>query len=597
MPNRQRYIIMLLLLSVLSIAPAQQPATQPLNTDGNTTLIYLEKAQRLSFDQQRVPDGQLLTGDVRFRHGDALMYCDSAYFFQTTNSFQAFSNIRIVQGDTIFLYGDQLYYDGNSLLATLKHNVRMENSTTTLTTDTLYYDRMRNVAYYLTPGTIADELNSLKSHQAEYHPDTKQAIFKDSVHLTNPNFVMDADTLHYNTVSHVADIVGPTTIVYHGQTTIYSTLGWYNTRTEHSALYNKSLIEHQTQQTLTGDTILYDKPRQFAQVYGHMLLTDTTNHTTLCGNYGYYNQLTGNGMATDSAMAIDWTDSDSLFMHADTLYISRYKALPPPLPDSILAQQPDSMIVENTDTLATNEPDSVNYNTLKAFWNVRLYRRDLQAIADSMFYDSRDSIMHLYREPILWSDNSQITGLNADIYMQNGTVHHAHITGNAIVVQQLDTLHYNQMQGKELYAYVRDKELYRVDVNGNTETVFYPEDDGQLIGVNKTLSSFIKIFFKDKKVERAVLTPMSEGTMYPLDQIDSEELYLSQFFWAKSERPQNQQDIFSATQRTPKKIKQVVSAVSKDQDDDKDDNKNKRNKGGKDGKDGKDNKNLKNLKR
>ena len=648
-----------------------QPAFEPASpvTDGNATLIYLEEAERLSFDQQRVPDGQLLTGNVRFRHGDALMYCDSAYFYRMTNSFRAFSNVRIVQGDTIALYGNRLDYDGNTMLAKMRDSVRMENRTTTLTTDTLYFDRIANIAYYHTGGKIEDELNSLTSLKGEYHPDTHLAMFKTDVRLANQNFEMHADTLHYNTENHVADIVGQTEIVYQGETTIRSTLGWYNTETEHSMLYRRSVVEHSAGQSLTGDTIFYDKRRQFGRVHGHMMLTDSTNHTTLCGNYGTYDQIHGSGMATDSAMAIDWTSADSLYIHADSMFIDRYKlpveagdikadkprrqeidevkpavedeneneedvnvgekqksshkqkdakpvkekkkrkkrrdtgpqlmaadsvaplalsadsAYPAPaalLPDSVLTvgigtaadtltAVADTLKTFAPDSIAAMRPDSVvadsvEYNTMHAYWNVRLYRHDLQAICDSMAYDSRDSIMHLFREPILWNENNQITGDDADIYMANGTMDHAVITGKGIMMQKLDTVHYNQMQGKELVAHVRNKQLYRVDVNGNAETIFYPEDNEELVGVNKTQSSYVKIYFENKKIQRAVLTTLSEGTMYPLDQIEHEELYLTQFFWAEQERPKSKTDIFSPTVRTPKNTKKVVSAVSKDED-------------------------------
>ncbi len=651
---------------------------------GGTTLIYLEQAERLSFDQQRVPDGQLLTGNVRFRHDDALMYCDSAYFFQATNSFRAFSNVRIVQGDTIFLYGNRLDYDGNTMLAKMRDSVRMENRTTTLTTDTLYYDRVANQAYYHTGGTIADDLNSLTSERGEYHPGTHQAIFKTNVKLSNQNFVMNADTLHYNTQSHIADIVGQTEIIYQGETTIRSTLGWYNTENELSALYNQSVVEHNEGQTLTGDTIYYDKRKQYGRVFGHMMLTDSTNHMTLCGNYGTYDQINGKGMATDSAMAVDWSSPDTLYMHADSMFIGRYsvqktieqkegkqdntnkgkikepdsksetdvkdsktsgtadtkgsdnigqsenskvakvkdkdhkkkkdrknkkrhkntettandttaaldidisisadsvitlkadtssKGIEPVVSsittpqDSTGAVAPGSISTTLADSIVATAEDSISYNTLRAFWNVRLYRIDLQAICDSMYYDSKDSIMHLYREPVLWNENNQITGDNADIYMANGTIDRAVITGKGIVMQRLDSLHYNQMQGKELVAYVNNRQLTRVDVNGNAETVFYPEEDEELIGVNKTQSSYVKIYFENQKIKRAVLTTTSEGTMYPLDQIDNEELFLSQFFWAEQERPKSRMDIFSKTIRTPKNQKKVVSAVNNDDDD------------------------------
>ena len=230
------------------------PTVNPLHNKG-VTLVYLEKSETLTFDKITNPDMQVLKGNVRFRHDNVLLYCDSEYFFSKENSLNAFGNVRIVQGDTLFVYGDKLFYDGNTKLARMRHNVRMVNRKTTLVTDSLNYDRLANLSYYYTGGKITDQLNALTSVWGQYSPSTNDALFKNKVHLKNKNFILDSDTLKYNTKTNIANIVGPTHILYNDETDIYSTRGWYNTATDRSMLLDRSRVKHKDGKTLTGDTI------------------------------------------------------------------------------------------------------------------------------------------------------------------------------------------------------------------------------------------------------------------------------------------------------------------------------------------------------
>lgn len=526
-----RWLITLFLFSTVAVqAQLSKPVNTPDQKEG-ATLVYLETCESLSFDQVRLPDAQLLRGNVRFRHDSVLMYCDSAYFYEKLNSMDAFGHIRIVQGDTLVCYGDFLYYDGNTKKARLRENVRMEDKQTILTTDSLNYDRVANLAYYFTGGTIQDSLNTLTSIWGQYSPNTHEAIFQRQVVLTNDDMNMFTDTLIYNTESYIANIVGPTQIVYQSETNIYSTRGWYNTNTENSMLLDNSLIVHKDGKSLQGDTIFYNKKIEYGEVFSGMQLTDSVQKTTLFGNYGYYNEKTEEGLATQRALLVEWSSADTLYVHADTLRTCK---------------------------------DSV-YNTMRAYYGVRIYRADVQAVCDSVFYTDKDSIMSLYGTPIMWNQNSQISADFIQMYMKNQTIDHAHLQGAAIVVQQEDTTHYNQLSGKEIMAYIKDGELYRVDVDGNAETVFYPkEDDGSLIGVNKTMSSFVKIFFKERKVDKAVFTSATTATMYPLEQLSGSDVLLGNFFWAETERPQSKEDVFLKVPRTvrPKKTAMSASAAS-----------------------------------
>ena len=262
------------------------PIVNPLN-NRKATIVYLENTETLSYDQFTNPDVKILRGNVRFRHDNALLYCDSAYFYEKANSLDAFSNVKIIQGDTLFVYGDYLYYDGNLKLARLRHNVRMENRKTTLTTDSLNYDRNTNLAYYYTGGKIVDTENTLTSIWGQYSTSTSDALFKNKVKLVNKNFTMDADTMHYNTKTKVANIVGPTHIVYQDETDIYSKKGWYNTASEQMMLLDRSLVVHKDGKTIIGDTVFYDKAKKFGEAFVNVVMNDSVQKSTLYGDYIY----------------------------------------------------------------------------------------------------------------------------------------------------------------------------------------------------------------------------------------------------------------------------------------------------------------------
>ena len=519
------------------------------------TLVYLEKAETLEFDEERLPGAQLLKGDVMFRHEDAFMYCDSAYFYDKQNSLDAFGNVRFVQGDTLFGYSDYLFYDGNTKFARMRDNVSLVDRSTVLITDSLNYDRVNDLAWYWTGGQIKDSLNVLTSVWGQYISNLNQALFKTDVHLVNDRFVMDADTLKYNTQTHIADILGPTKIIYEKETTITSTLGWYNTDTEESMLLNRSLVVHSDGKSMIGDTIFYDKKQGYGRALRQMELCDSVQHITLYGNYGEMYEaidtLGSHGYATDSALMVDWSDSTAFtYMHADTLFN-----------DEILSV--DTVIIAASPTDSLSQPDTLyrdtSYQLIRGYYGARLYREDLQAVADSAVYITHDSIMKLYGHPIAWSDNQQISADHIDVYMKDSTVDYAHGVGNCIAIQQQTLKYYNQMAGKEMYAYIRDGELRQVDVSGNAETVFYPQDEqnGEWMGVNKTQSSFVKLYIKDQKVDHVVFTTATTGTFYPLDQISESESRLGGFFWAEDKRPLKPGDVFNSGTRSPRIVGEI----------------------------------------
>lgn len=462
-------------------------------------------------------DAEVLTGNVVFFHEGAFMYCDSAYLFQETNTFEAFSNVSMEQGDTIFVYGDYLFYDGNTRLARLRDNIRMEDQTVTLFTDSLDYDRVANLGYYFDGGMLVDEENELTSFWGQYAPDTKEALFSDSVKLVNEDYTIFADTLKYNTESKVADILGPSRIVSDSGY-IHTDRGWYNTVTEDSKLLNRSEVySNDGMKVLIGDTIYYNRLTGEGEVFGDMYLEDIDQKAILRGDYGFYNEQTEYGLATDSAYVIDYSQQDSLFLHGDTLVMST---------------------------------DSV-YRDIKAYHNVRFWRFDVQGVSDSLHYSSRDSIIYMVGNPVVWNESNQILGYQIDVYLNDSTIEKAHIKDFALAIQQRDVDdQYNQLSGREMTAFFNNGEIYNVLVEGNAMSLYYlVEDDGTVIGLNKTESPYLSMDIEEEKLQKLKLWPATTAVTTPLPQLIPEQKRLEGFVWLDYLRPVNSADIFRKNTR------------------------------------------------
>ena len=520
-------IVFLLSIEILSGfgLQAQVPDSIVVSTDSlalpapadtvRKTKVYLEHANTLSFDQAQNPDAQVLVGEVCFRHDSSYMYCDSAYFFEKSNSLEAFSHVRMEQGDTLFVYGDYLHYNGDTQIAHLRDNVRMENGQVTLFTDSLNYERISNIGYYFEGGMIVDSLNQLSSFYGQYSPATKLAIFNDSVRLENPDFTLYSDTLHYQTDTKLATILGPSVIVSDSGT-VRTSLGWYDTEQNKALLLDRSTIESGNR-ILSGDSIAYDRNSGFGEVFGNMCLQDTLQQVMLEGQYGFYNEKTEYAFATDSARFLEYSQGDTLYLHADTLQMQ------------------------------TVDPDT---REVKAFHGVRFFRTDLQGVCDSMLFNTRDSVLYLFTEPVVWNEQYQLYGDTILIYLNDSTIDFAHVRQFAFAIQQVDSVSFNQLKGTDLKAYFDGKSVRQIDVSGNAESIFYPlENDGSMVGMNQTQSGYLSIWVKENKLERLKIWPNPEGTMTPIPDLRPEQKLLKDFYWFDYLRPQDKDDIYQVKKR------------------------------------------------
>ena len=485
---------------------------KPVDKRKRVDLLHADEAQA---DKLLRPDVQVLIGSVKLRHDSMYMYCDSALIYEKTNSVEAFSNVRMEQGDTLFIYGDYLNYNGETQLAMLRENVKLINRKTTLTTDSLNYDRLYNLGYYFEGGTLTDEENILTSDWGEYSPASKIAVFNHEVKLANPRFTLYSDTLKYSTDSKIATILGPSNIV-NEKNHIYSERGFYNTAKDQAQLLDRSVLTNEGKK-LVADSLFYDRKTGYGEAFYNVVMNDTINKNMLTGDYCFYNELTESALATQKAVAIDYSQGDSLFMHADTLKMNSYFV----------------------------KTDSA-YREMKAYHKVRIFRKDIQGVCDSLLFSSKDSCLRMYHDPIIWNEKQQLLGEEINVYMNDSTIDWAHIINQALTVEQKDSIHYNQISGKEIKAYFQGGEARKIDVIGNVLVIYYPEEkDSTMIGMNTSETSLLNLHLMNRKMEKMVMSPKSNGTLYPMDQIPVDKMKLPTFVWFDYIRPQNKEDIFN----------------------------------------------------
>lgn len=478
--------------------------------------VFLEHAEKLSMDARISPDYQVLVGDVKFRKQGMLMFCDSAHFYEASNSLEAFGNVKMEQGDTLFVYSDYLFYDGvheQAALRSMGNPVKMINRDVTLFTDSLNYDIPEQLGYYFEGGRIVDSENELSSVYGQYEPDTKNAEFLYDVELVNPKFTLTTDTLKYNTRTHIANIVSRSTIES-DSATIYTSRGWYNTSTEESSLLNRSLIVGKNGQTMTGDTVFYDKKRGIGEAFGSMVITDSAKSVILEGDYGFYDENSDISYATRRARVMEFSQGDTLYMHGDTIrtYI---------------------------------DPEADSTRVVHAYHMARFYRYDMQGVADSISFTSSDSIIHMYRHPIVWEGERQVNGNIIEAHVNDSIVDWARLPEFGVATEHLgEKLYYNQLSGKEMFATFDGENIKELDVNGNVQAIVYPmEEDSTYNKLVFAESSFLKVWFKKKDIERMKMWPEVNGKAIPLYKVKSSDLYLPDFGWYEAIRPKDKDDV------------------------------------------------------
>lgn len=569
--------------------------------------VFLERADVLR--KEAGVDYQIVVGNVEFRRGGMFMYCDSAHFYDAPGAIEAYGNIRMEQGDTLFVYADELVYADTTQLAVLYADfgkkVKLINRDVQLTTDIFNYDLGIDLGYYEVGGVLTDPKNRLVSWYGEYSPTTKDALFRDRVelHSLRENDTLDifSEQMLYNTNTHIAILDTVSTIISKDGT-IHTTNGVYNTDTQVADLYARSLVVAKNGNTLTGDTLYYDQQRGFGEAFGNIEMVDTAKKVTLNGDYGFYFEDLDSARVYGRALAREYSQKDTLYLHGDTITTFRRVILPPPAdpeapvsmlpaapaaapsdtlsPGSAASDSADSAPVEIAVPLETGDtlpaapaaaalpdsiltspvapidsvpltpapespapPDTVHY--LVAAPNVRFYRVDLQGLCDSMTFVSQDSLLHLDNHPVVWNENKQIFGNKIILHLNDSTVDWAKLPQFGFVAEHIDEEFYNQLTGKEMFATFLDGQLHHLDVSGNVQAIMLPqENDSTYNKIANIESSYLSADFENQTIQRMKLWPETSGTMTPLYLAKKQLYYLPQFRWFEPLRPLRPEDVF-----------------------------------------------------
>lgn len=502
---------------------------------GGGERIKLNHADLLTYDVKIRPDVQRLIGHVSFTHGSATMTCDSAYLNEKEQVFEAFGNVHMMQADTVHMYGQYLHYDGKTKLARLRRQVKLENTTTTVFTDSLDYDRVADMAYYFEGGTIVDPQNTLTSDYGQYYPQTNDAEFRYNVKLVNDSTEMTTQHLYYNTRTRIGSYNGDTQI-RNDSGLIVSTRGVYDLNKNVGILLNRSEV-YSRDRMLVGDSIYYDGTTEFGEAFGDMGLHDTLRRISLYGDYGYFDANRNYGFATSRAYALDYSQRDTLYIGADTL--------------ELISFQYD--VLADTSNLypAKLQRDTIQ-RELRAHRHVKVFRNDGQAVADSMAYSTRDSVLRLFGNPLLWQEMRQVSGDTIFFFFEQKKLKYADVLGHVFATEQMPDKpdYYNQIRASKIRTYMDDSVVSEVNAEGEqVESIYYMKENGRTdySGMNRMISTgMIAKLDSANRPKHTLWTGEVTGKVYPIDMaIQQGVTRLEGFSWSPELRPKHPEDVVS----------------------------------------------------
>lgn len=510
------FFILILCLFGFCLVQAMQAPRKKHKKRPEGERVYLLHADELRYDMfGRNPDAQIVKGKVSFMHQGGHLTCDSAYFYQGTNSVKAFGHVHYRQGDTLSLTCERAEYDGMMQMMHARRNVVLHHRRQTLKTDSLDFDRLYNMANFFDGGTLIDGKDRLVSDWGEYHTETREAKFVFNVKLRSGKDVVTTDTLYYDVPTSTAHMVGPSKIVS-GSSVVHTADGYYDTKTDKAKLFGRSTLVDKDK-SITGDSLYYVKNGE-STGYGNVVYVDKKNKNSLTCNYLRYNEKTGMGFATKRPVAIDYSQKDTLWMHSDTMRIYTFNI--------------------NTDSV---------YRKVHAYPHVRAFRNDMQAICDSLVFNSKDSCMTMYKDPIIWNANRQMLGEEIRAYMADSTIRFAHVIGQALSIEQMpDSVHYNQITSSEMKSYFKEGEMKMTEAIGNVQTVYYMtnDKDSSLVGLNYLETDTMRMYLGAARKLDKIWTNKFTSTMYPITQVPPAKYKLPNFAWFEDLRPTDKNDIF-----------------------------------------------------
>jgi lipopolysaccharide export system protein LptA len=492
-----------------------------------TNKINVENADFQDINQYENPGAVLLTGNVRVKHDGVTMTCNKAYFFQDENYIKAFGDVQMVQGDTLFLNSRYAEYDGNVKQAYATGNVIMNSPDTSLATDTIYFDRVKQEAYYRSFGTITNKENTLKSKSGRYYLNQKKYQFLTAVVLTSPKYVIKSNHLDYYTNSGHSYLFGPSTITS-DQNFIYTEKGFYNTKKNTGHFLRKSYIKYKDR-LIEGDSLYYDRTKEFASATRNVKITDSINKAVTRGHYGEMYKAKDSMFITKKASVRYMMDTDSMFIHAKRIVIT----------------------------------GKLGERVVRGFNNVRFFKNDLSGKCDSLHSSQTTNLTKLIGKPILWNFENQMTGDIMHLVGNKETekLDSLKVLENAFIVSK-DTISegFNQVKGQNLFGKFKENKLDEVDIVKNTEVIYYMRNEKQeLIGINKNVSSSINMTLDGNDIDTITFFTQVDGDIYPEKDLPVNARKLRGFIWRGDERIKTKEEIFPPEELEYDQKMQVLS--------------------------------------
>lgn len=474
--------------------------------------IIIENSDYADVNQLEISDAALLTGNVRVNHDGVVLTCNKAYYFEKENYIKAFGNVQIVQGDTLFLNSKYAEYSGNARKAFASGDAYMSSPDATLATDTINFDRNTQEAYYNSKGTIVNKDNTLVSKSGRYYANQKKFQFLTAVTITNKNYVIKSNHLDYYTNSGHSYLFGPSTITSKANY-IYTEKGFYDTKKNLAHFVKKSYIKYDDR-LIQGDSLYYDRNREFASATRNVKITDSINRGIVKGHYAEIYKKKDSMFVTKRAVAINFVDNDSVYIHGKKLMVTG------------------------------KEGDRI----IRAFNNVRFFKKDMSGKCDSIHSSSKTALTKLIGNPILWNGENQITGDVMHLIGNNTTrkLDSLKVLNNTFMVSR-DTMGtgYNQVKGLNLFGKFIEGKLHDVDIVKNAEVIYYMRnEDNELIGINKNVSSKINLTFEDNAVETITFFKQVDGDIFPEKDLPENARKLRGLVWRGDERITSKDQLF-----------------------------------------------------
>ncbi|MGY5352809.1 OstA-like protein [Wenyingzhuangia sp. IMCC45533] len=479
-------------------------------TCAQVSKIKVLHANQTYRNQQQYPGAVVLNGDVKVTHKGALLTCKKALYYQLENRLYAYGDVLVNQADTLTQKSNHLQYDGNTEKALSWGQVIVKDKDITLTTDTLHFNRAKQILSYDCFGTIVNKDNTLTSQIGEYFADDKKLTARQNVQVVNPDMKLDTGHMDYYTASGKSYLYGPSTIK-NKDNDLYTERGIYNTRLSLGYLLKNSIIYHRTNE-IKGDSLYYNQKTDFASGTGNLIITDTINNVIVKGDYGEVFRSKDSIIISKKPLAISIVDKDSMYIHGDTLSVT----------------------------------GSEKNKLMKVYHHVKIFKSDLSGKCDSLVTHQAKGITEMYKNPVLWSLDNQITGDSIVLInnIETNKLDSLKIKRNAFIVQK-DSVGYNQIRGRNMYGKFENQKLTSLLSKGNGAVVNYARsEEGELSAIMNMECSNILFSLKEGKIQDIKFLKKPDGKTYPPSKFPADRALLKGFLWRIVERPLTKEDIF-----------------------------------------------------